>query len=107
MSKEASNNDTSTIKVKILGKDFQVACPADEQDELREAANQLDERMRVIQDSGKVIGLERIAVMAALNITHEFLLAKDRAEGKETTRLMKKLHRKLDNALQTTRQLEI
>lgn len=104
---EQQDQEISTLVVKILGKDFQVACPVDERDDLLEAARQLDERMRDIRDSGKVIGMERIAVMAGLNITHEFLQAKDRAEGKETTKLLRKLHRKLDNALQGAKQLEI
>ena len=100
-------NESSVLDVKILGKDFQVTCPAEEQEDLLKAAAQLDQRMREIRESGKVIGLERIAVMAGLNITHEFLQAKDKAEGKETTNLLKKLNRKLDNALQSARQMEI
>lgn len=97
----------STLNVSILGKDFQVSCPEEEKENLLTAAAQLDERMREIRESGKVIGLERIAIMAGLNITHEYLQAKDRAEGKETTELVKKLNRKLDNALQGAQQLEI
>ncbi len=100
-------SETSILTVKILDKDFQVNCPVDEQNDLLEAARQLDTRMRDIRDSGKVIGLERIAVMAGLNVTHEFLRAKDRAEGRETTSMLRKLNRKLDNALQSARQMEI
>ena len=103
----ADPNDTSTLNVKILDKEYQVACPVDQQNDLLEAARQFDARMRDIRDSGKVIGIERIAVMAGLNITNEFLQAKDRAEGKETTKLVKKLNRKLDNALQNAKQMEI
>ena len=97
----------ATVNLKILGKEFQVSCPEDEKDALMVAASQLDKRMRDIRESGKVIGLERIAIMAGLNITHEYLQAKDRAEGKETTDLLKKLNRKLDNALQGAQQMEI
>ncbi|MBT8140082.1 MAG: cell division protein ZapA [Gammaproteobacteria bacterium] len=100
-------DDPVVITVKILGKDFQVTCTAGEQEDLTLAASQLDKRMREIREAGKVIGLERIAVMAGLNITHEYLQAKDKAEGKETTNLLKKLNRKLDNALQSAKQLEI
>ena len=101
------SNEIITMNVKILGKDFQVSCPADEQDELTKAAEQLDMRMREIRESGKVIGLERIAIMAGLNITNEFLQAKDQVEGKETSNLLKKINRKLDNALQSAKQMEI
>jgi cell division protein ZapA len=64
-----------TVSVKILDKDYQVACPADERVALVQSAQVLDERMRMIKSSGGVIGLERIAVMAALNLSHELLLA--------------------------------
>ena len=61
------------INVSILGKDFMVACPEQERAALSAAAAYLDQRMREIQDSGKVIGTERCAIMAALNITHDLL----------------------------------
>lgn len=66
------------IKVQILGKEYPVSCPADEQHELLIAARYLDEKMREIRDIGRIIGTERIAVMAALNITHELLQEKQR-----------------------------
>jgi|TARA_R100001039_G_C1800114_1_gene77326 cell division protein ZapA len=67
---------TETVFVKILDKDYQVACPREERAALQESAELLDERMRAIKRSGSVIGLERIAVMAALNLSHELLQAK-------------------------------
>ena len=63
------SNDT--VFVKILDKEYQVACPPDERAALTQAAQELDNRMRVIKGSGTVIGLERIAVMAALNLSYE------------------------------------
>jgi cell division protein ZapA len=65
--------DTRTFEVSILGKAYRVSCADDERDELLEAVAYLDRRMREIRESGKVIGAERIAVMAALNIAHELL----------------------------------
>lgn len=67
---------TETVFVKILDKAYQVACPREERAALQESAELLDERMRAIKRSGSVIGLERIAVMAALNLSHELLQAK-------------------------------
>ncbi len=61
------------IKVQILGKEYPIACPEDEQHDLLVAARYLDEKMRQIRSGGRVIGAERIAVMAALNITHELI----------------------------------
>ena len=63
----------TTVNVKILDKDYQVACPADEVDALTASANYLDDQMKNIRDSGKIFGLDRIAVMAALNIANEYL----------------------------------
>jgi len=61
----------NTVTVTILDKDYQVACPPDQERELVSAARHLDEAMRDIRATGKVIGLERVAIMAALNMSHE------------------------------------
>lgn len=66
-------SDANTLKVKILEKDYLVSCPDDKKDALTAAAGHLDMKMRDIRSSGKVLGTERIAVMAALNITYELL----------------------------------
>lgn len=69
---------TPPIKVSILGKEYPISCPPEEQHDLLIAARYLDEKMRHIRDNSRVIGTERIAVMAALNITHELLQANQR-----------------------------
>ena len=61
------------IKVHILGKEYQIVCSEDEEHDLLTAARYLDGKMRKIRDTGRVIGTERIAVMAALNIAHELI----------------------------------
>ncbi len=68
-------NDTSRrpVRISILGKEYHIVCPKDERDGLLEAARQLEDKMDEIRDSGRVFGAERIAVMAALNVTHELL----------------------------------
>ena len=63
----------TTVTVKILDKEYQVSCPADEVDALTSSARYLDENMRTIRETGKVFGLDRIAVMAALNIANEYI----------------------------------
>ena len=65
-----------TLDVTVLGREYKVACREQERAELVEAVQFLDQRMREIRDSGKVAGVERIAVMAALNIAHELLRAR-------------------------------
>jgi cell division protein ZapA len=68
-------NTTNTLTVSILEREFRVNCPADSQDELTCAAKLLDDKMREIRNasntSGKVLGTDRIAVIAALNIAHQ------------------------------------
>jgi cell division protein ZapA len=65
--------DVKGLDVTIMGREFRVACPEDEQQALLDSVTYLDKKMREIRDTGKVIGVERIAIMAALNIAHEFL----------------------------------
>ena len=64
---------SETITVSIFDKDYQVSCPTDEVQALRDSAFYLDQKMREIKKSGSVLGLDRLAVMAALNITNDFL----------------------------------
>jgi cell division protein ZapA len=66
--------------VHILDKEYCIACPADERANLESAARYLDGKMREIRSGGKVIGADRIAVMAALNITHDLLHKEDRPD---------------------------
>ncbi|MDX1756852.1 MAG: cell division protein ZapA [Marinobacter sp.] len=87
----------TTVEVRILDKDYLVACPEDQQQALIQAANHLDHKMREIRTSGKVFGTERIAVMAALNITHD-LLQRDTVSG-ATASLLQAMDHKLDQAL--------
>jgi len=68
-------SEASSVLVHLLDKEFRVACPADEKENLIRAARYLDDKMREIRSSN-VLGLERIAVMAALNLAHDLLLAK-------------------------------
>jgi cell division protein ZapA len=67
------------VSITILGKDYRIACAADEEEILLRSAQELDDQMREIRASGTVNGADRIAVMAALNLTHELRLA----QGKE------------------------
>jgi len=96
------------VSVRILEKEYQVACPASERTDLLDSAEMLNQKMREIRDSGKVVGLDRIAVMAALNITNELLhaQARDKAlEGNVGERL-RSLTERLDSAL-GSQQLEL
>ncbi len=67
------SKQTVPVEVQVLDKTYKVACPEDERDELLKSAEYLDERMREVRTAGRVVGSERIAVITALNVTHEML----------------------------------
>ena len=76
-------SEPSRVSVKILEKEYHVTCPPEERPALLDSAEYLNHKMREIRDGGKVIGLDRIAVMAALNIVNELLQARGHDEGVE------------------------
>ena len=69
-------SEAKSLQISIMGREFRVACPEEEQAGLLEAVDYLNKKMLDIRDAGKVIGLERIAIMAALNMAHELLSTK-------------------------------
>lgn len=89
------------VNISIMGRDFSVACPPQEQDDLLEAARFLDQNMKEIQKSGKIIGAERCAIMAALNITNDLLKLKKATAGQEKVQeRLSSLQSRIDEALQ-------
>ena len=64
------------VEVTIMGRQFTVSCTDEEHQGLMDAVSYLDKKMREIRDSGKIVGIERIAMMAALNLSHEVLNTK-------------------------------
>ena len=90
-------SEANTLDVKILEKSYLISCPEDKKIALTEAAAHLDHKMREIRSSGKVHGVERIAVMAALNITHELLENNRDNEGDEVTLIS--LEKRMDHIL--------
>ena len=72
----AMADSAKTIEISILGRNYKIACEEGEREALMEAVAYLDGKMGEIKHAGKVSGTDRIAVMAALNIAHEFLSTK-------------------------------
>ncbi|HEY5623106.1 MAG TPA: cell division protein ZapA [Gammaproteobacteria bacterium] len=97
------------VSIRILEKEYQVACPADEKDDLMASAELLNRKMREIRDSGKVVGLDRVAVMAALNMANELLQRTGRErELKDIVGLrVKAMRERLDTALGSGQQLNL
>jgi len=67
------NDTVKPVKIVIMDKEFLVACPEEEQAALIRSADYLNDKMKDMQRSGKVIGMDRITIMAALNMAHELL----------------------------------
>ena len=72
------NQEMARVSVRILEKDYHVACPIEERAALLDSAEFLSRKMKEIRDTGKIVGLDRIAVMAALNLANELLVAQRR-----------------------------
>ncbi|NOQ70308.1 MAG: cell division protein ZapA [Gammaproteobacteria bacterium] len=64
---------TEPLTIKILDKEYRIGCPEEEKDNLRASAELLNDKLNEIKQQGSVIGSERIAIMAALNMSHEIL----------------------------------
>jgi len=97
------------VNVKILEKEYQISCPADERKALIDSAELLNIKMREIRDSGKVVGLDRIAVMAALNLANELISTGDVSTHLETSIKSKvvQMRQRIESALQSGQQLEL
>lgn len=97
------------VSVRILDKEYQVACPAEERTDLLDSAEILNAKMREIRDSGRIVGLDRIAVMAALNMANDLIHAEKRdqeLDGDVSDRL-KLISDRVDNVLSSTQQLDL
>ncbi len=91
------------VTVQIFDKDYPIGCPPKAQPGLENAARYVDAKMRELRNSGRVVGAERIAVLAALNITHELLQLQgsdqEQPDG-DTRSQVRELLERVDRALQ-------
>ncbi|HSG63696.1 MAG TPA: cell division protein ZapA [Gammaproteobacteria bacterium] len=97
------------VSIRILGKEYQVACPAAEKAALLASAELLNEKMQSIRNTGKVLGLDRVAVMAALNLANELIKRTDEdRQLKDIVDLrIKAMRERLDSALGPGQQLSL
>ena len=104
-----THQDQARVSVRIMDREYVVACPYDERSALLDAAEFLNARMREIRDTGKVVGLDRIAVMAALNLAHEFLKGKDRESRLDNGvgQRVRALRERVESSLGKSQQLEL
>jgi len=95
-------------KIIIMDKEFLIACPAEEQAALLESASYLNDKMKEVQRNGKVIGMDRITIMAALNIAHEFLQQRESSSDidQSTGSRLHLIQDKIDSAMSKAQQVE-
>lgn len=74
-------SSNSGVTVHILDKEYRVNCSEEERSELETSARYLDQKMQAIRNSGRIVGMDRIAVMAALNIAHELITSDRKVDG--------------------------
>jgi cell division protein ZapA len=99
----------NAFTVNILGRDFQIACPPEEEESLRRSARHLTTQMEELKTRAPSLPYERLAVLAALNTTHDFLKKAQEVSTTESmsTREIKQLEKKIDSALSAAMQMEI
>jgi cell division protein ZapA len=103
------SQEQARVSVRIMEKEYVIACPYEERTALLDTAEFLNSRMREIRDSGKVVGLDRIAVMVALNLANELLRLKNqdaRVENEASGRI-RALRERVEGAIEKGQQLEL
>jgi len=103
------SDNQARVSVRILEKDYHISCPAEERSDLLDSAEYLNAKMREIRDSGKVVGLDRIAVIAALNMANELIRFRNRDTNLETEvgGRLRILRERVESALEKGQQLEL
>jgi cell division protein ZapA len=103
------SENPARVSIRILEKEYQIACAIEERADLLDSAELLNARMREIRDGGKVVGLDRIAVIAALNMANELIRLRSRdgnLESEVGSRL-RILRERVESALEKGQQLEL
>ena len=103
------NESTAQVSVRILDKEYQVACPANERTDLLDSAEVLNTKMLEIRDSGRIVGIDRIAVIAALNMANDLLhaQARDRTLDGDVSSRLKLISDRVESVLGGSQQLDI
>ncbi len=97
------NDKSQAVSVKILDKEYKIACPKGEQKSLIKSAKEVDSRMRAIRKSGKVLNADRISVMVALNLAHELLHVQTQVDNIDSSLLdrIDKLQARIHTTMET------
>jgi len=103
------SDNHARVSVRILEKEYHISCPMEERSDLLDSAEYLNNKMREIRDSGKVVGLDRIAVIAVLNMANELLRVRNRDSSLESDmgNRLRILRERVESALERGQQLEL
>jgi cell division protein ZapA len=103
------SDNQARVSVRILEKEYHITCPNEERSDLLDSAEFLNMKMREIRDSGKVVGLDRIAVIAALNMANELIRFRNRDSNLDSDvgGRLRILRERVESALEKGRQLEL
>jgi len=93
------SDSDNAVKIHIMDKEYLVACPKEEQPALIASARYLNEKMTDIRESGKVVGIDRIAVMTALNLAHEIVASGNNREAESCGERIRQLNARIGDAL--------
>src|SRR5687767_14693240 len=98
------SSTSEPVNVRVLDREYTVGCEPDERDSLLAAAKLLDQKMREIRGSNRMAAIDRVAVLAALNLAHELQQMRGEGEGRdrELSRTLNDLHRRLDDLFDAT-----
>ncbi|WP_196139840.1 cell division protein ZapA [Aliikangiella sp. G2MR2-5] len=101
--------EVTPVTVYILGNEFHVSSPPEQAEKLEKAAKELDKRMREIKAGGRIVGMDRIAVMAALNLAFELLHGESGQSDLSTSidQRIKQLQKDIDSKLASSAQMEL
>ena len=104
-----SQLDPGPVAVQILDKEYLIACPPEERAALMESATLLNARLREIRDTGKVIGIERMVVMAALNMANDLARLRAREQHLENNVgvRIRHLRERVEKTVARSQQLEL
>ncbi|HEY8537326.1 MAG TPA: cell division protein ZapA [Steroidobacteraceae bacterium] len=103
------NDRMVRVSVRILEKEYQVACLPEERSELLDSAELVNAKMREIRDAGNIVGLDRIAVMTALNLAHELLKLRNRGTEAQIDvgRRVRQMRERVESVLAKNQQLDL
>jgi cell division protein ZapA len=103
------SSEIKPVTVHIMGNEYHVSSPEDQIEKLEKAAKELDRRMREVKSTGNIVGIERIAVMVALNLSYEVLenQSTEKKSSVEVEQKIKQLQQKIDSALVSSVQMEL